>query len=191
MLKSVYLTYNSECCEISFRKSYNKKQTKQPLKRKEGGEKMNRKILVFALLLTLLITIIPTSVSTFWVTSAASPNTEWTLVTDARAMKAYPDLKEYIWQKNATMPPNGQYNIIGLHRLVKTGTTPKGVVFICPRVAWSGEAWISNPLTDNITKTENNSQPIYWANRGFDVYAIDYRTHFVPSTLNSSQRAFM
>jgi pimeloyl-ACP methyl ester carboxylesterase len=152
---------------------------------------MNKKTLVFPLLLCLLITIIPTTVSTFGVTSAASSSTGWTLVADARAMKAYPDLKESIWQKNATMPPNGQYDIIGLHRLVKTGTTPKGVVFICPRVAWSGEAWISNPLTDSFTKTENNSQPIYWANRGFDVYAIDYRTHFVPNTLNNSQRAFM
>ena len=109
----------------------------------------------------------------------------WSLVTDARAMKAYPDLKEYVWQKNASMAPNGQYDKIGLHRLVKTGITPKGVVFITTGPSCNGaEQIISNPPTDNFTLTENYSTPIYWANRGFDVYAIDYRTHFVPVTLN-------
>ena len=115
----------------------------------------------------------------------------WTLVTDARAMKAYPDLREYIWQKNASMPPNGLYDKIGLHRLVKTGTAPKGVIFVAGCPMWGmGEQRISNPTTDNWTKTENYSSPIYWANRGYDVYAIDYRTNFIPNTLNSSQMAF-
>jgi hypothetical protein len=153
---------------------------------------MKRKILVFALLLSLLITIIPTTVTTFGVSSAASPNTDWTLVTDARAMKAYPDLKEYVYQKNATMPPNGQYDKIGLHRLVKTGISPKGVIFMtnCPN--WgTGEQRISNSATDNWTKYENFSQAIYFANRGYDVYAIDYRSHFIPTSLNASQVSFM
>ncbi len=115
----------------------------------------------------------------------------WTLVADGRAMKAYPDLKEYVWQKNATMPPNGQYDKIGLHRLVKSGITPKGVVFLTNCPMWgAGEQRISNPPTDSWTKYENFSQAIYWANRGFDVYAIDYRTHFVPKTLNVSQMSF-
>ncbi len=123
-----------------------------------------------------------------WLTNAlnqfsfdASLTSDWALVTDARPMKAYPDLKESIWQKNATMAPNGQYDKIGLHRLVKTGITPKGVVFLTNCPSWgTGELRISNPSSDNWTKYENYSQAIYWANRGFDVYAIDYRTHFVP-----------
>jgi alpha-beta hydrolase superfamily lysophospholipase len=116
----------------------------------------------------------------------------WTMTVDGRSMKAYPDLKEYVWQKNATMPPNGQYDKIGLHRLVKTGITPKGVVFLTNCPMWgTGELRISNPSSDNWTKYENNSQAIYWANRGFDVYAIDYRTHFVPKTLNASQMSFV
>ena len=151
---------------------------------------MKRKILVFALLLSLVITLIPTSTSMFEATSA-SPDTGWTLVTDAREMKGYPDLREYIWQKDATMPPNGEYDKIGLHRLVKTGSTPKGVVFINSGTYGYGGSWISNPSTDSFTKIENESQAIYWANRGFDVYAIDYRTHFVPATLNTSQLGFM
>jgi hypothetical protein len=152
---------------------------------------MKRKILVFALLLSLVTTIIPTTTSIFGATSAASPDTGWTLVTDARAMKGYPNLVEYVWQKNASMAPNGIYDKIGLHRLVQTGITPKGVVFINPGTYGSGEALTSNPTTDNYTKIENESQAIYWANRGFDIYAIDYRTHFVPATLNTSQLGFM
>ena len=115
----------------------------------------------------------------------------WTLINDARTVKAYPDLREYVWQKNASMAPNGQYDKIGLHRLVKTGTTPKGVVFILPGLFGSGERLISNPPSDNFALTENYSQAMYWANRGFDVYSIDYRTHFIPSNFNASQLSFI
>lgn len=121
------------------------------------------------------------------------PVGNWTLVTDARAVKAYPELREYVWQKNASMPPNGQYDKIALHRLVKTGITPKGAVFIYE--GWvggsSGERAISNPPSDNWTKYENFSQPIYWANRGFEVYAMDFRTHFIPINLNLSQAPYI
>jgi len=133
-----------------------------------------------------------------WLTDAynqfsfvASLTSDWTLVNDARAVKAYPDLQEYVWQKDAIMQPNGQYDKIGLHRLVKTGITPIGVIFMTDCPMWgAGEQHISNPPTDNWTKYENYSSAIYWANRGFDVYAIDYRTHFVPKDLNSSQMSF-
>jgi len=141
--------------------------------------------LTVLLITGLLTTAIPLLVPTF----AASDS--WTLVNDARAMKAYPDLKEYVWQKNATMPPNGPYDKIGLHRLVKMGITPKGVVFMLPGAYGSGEQLVSNPPTDSYTKTENISNCIYWANRGLDVYALDYRRHFIPANFNSSQLSFM
>jgi pimeloyl-ACP methyl ester carboxylesterase len=89
------------------------------------------------------------------------------------------------------MAPNGQYDKIGLHRLIKTGTALKGVILVSGCPMWGmGEQRISNPATDNWTKTENYSPPIYWANHGYDVYAIDYRTNFVPKALNASQMAF-
>ena len=56
----------------------------------------------------------------------------WTLVSDSSNIKAYPSLHEYVWQKNASMAPNGPNDKIGLHRLVKTGTTPTDVIFIMP-----------------------------------------------------------
>jgi len=172
------------------RLTFTSKNKRWRLKAKKGGEKMKRKILVFALLLSLVTTVIPTTTSIFGATSA-SPDTGWTLVTDAREMKGYPDLREYVWQENASMAPNGQYDKIGLHRLVKTGIMPIGVIFMTDCPNWgAGEQHISNPPTDNWTKYENYSSAIYWANRGFDVYAIDYRTHFVPKDLNASQMSF-
>jgi len=115
----------------------------------------------------------------------------WSLIYDGRSLKAYPDLKEYVWQKNASMPPNGEYDVISLHRVVKTGATSKGAILYIGCPMWGmGEQRISNPATDNWTKTEDYSAPIYWANRGFDVYAIDFRINSVPKTLNASQLSF-
>jgi pimeloyl-ACP methyl ester carboxylesterase len=119
-------------------------------------------------------------------------NQDWTLVTNARTMKAYPNLRESIWQKNASMAVTSPYDKIGLHRLVNPSIPSKGVVFITDCPTWgTGEERITNPPTDNWTKTENFSQAIYLANRGYDVYAIDYRTHFVPNNLATSQMGFM
>ncbi len=115
---------------------------------------------------------------------------DWTLVYEGRSIKAYPDLREYVWQKTPIAAPHGIYDKIGLHRLVKTGITPKGVVFMNHWAGNSVEQLMSNPPTDNYTKYENISQAIYWANRGFDVYTINYRTGFTPP-LNASQLSFM
>jgi len=121
-------------------------------------------------------------------TCAASDG--WTQVA-VRSLKAYPDLEETVWQKVPIMPPNGPYDMIGLHRLVKKGIKPLGVLFILPGTWSNGEQLISNPPEDPWTKDEAHTQAIYWANRGFDVYAIDYRTHFIPITLPASQLSFM
>jgi pimeloyl-ACP methyl ester carboxylesterase len=148
-----------------------------------------RKIKTIALAALLIIGLVITAIPVFIPVAKAADS--WTLVNDARGVKAYPDLREYVWQKNASMPPNAQYDKIGLHRLVKTGTTPKGVVFICPGYSSGVGESTSNPPGDNWTKLENFTQAIYWANRGFDVYAVDYRMKFVPNTLNASQLSFM
>ena len=143
---------------------------------------MKYKTLTITLIIGLLITTIPLVIK---FSNAATDN--WTLTQDGRGVKAYADLKEYVWQKNASMEPNGPYDKIGLHRLVKTGVPLKGVVFMLPGLYGSGERLVSNPSTDSFTKTENMSQCIYWANRGYDVYTIDYRTHFIPIDTNKSQ----
>ncbi len=114
----------------------------------------------------------------------------WSLVYDGRSVKGYPDLREYVWQKIPVAPPHGTYDRIGLHRLVKTGITPKGVVFMNHYPGFTPEQLMNWPEA-NWTRYENSSQAIYWANRGFDVYTVDYRNGFVPPTLNASQLLFM
>ena len=159
---------------------------------KYKGEKEKMRKIETAIITTLIIIGLSISfLSIFLPTTNAANDNSWTLINDGRGLNGYPNLKEYVWQKNASMAPNGPYDKIGLHRLVQTGINPKGVVFINPGTYLTGEALTSNPSTDNFTLTENQSQAIYWANRGYDVYAIDYRTHFVPATLTTSQLGFM
>ncbi|MFX0034805.1 MAG: hypothetical protein ACFE9I_04085 [Candidatus Hermodarchaeota archaeon] len=118
-----------------------------------------------------------------------TPLLKWDMTVDARSVKAYPELREYIWELER--PPFGQFDRIGLHRLVKTDIKPEGVVFILPGTWSNGEQLTSNPPEDWWTHDEDHSFAFYLANRNFDVYAIDYRTHFVNQYLNPPDLAFM
>ncbi|MFX1360594.1 MAG: hypothetical protein ACFE8T_09665 [Promethearchaeota archaeon] len=114
---------------------------------------------------------------------------KWVKTVDERGVKAYPDLRETIWQVNR--PPYGPYDIIGLHRLVKEGIEPEGVVFMLPGTWSNGEQLTSNPPGDWWTHDEDHSFGFFLANRNFDVYAIDYRTHFVNPLLEPEDLSFM
>jgi pimeloyl-ACP methyl ester carboxylesterase len=114
---------------------------------------------------------------------------DWTLIHDGRDVKLYPELREYVWETER--PPFGPYDKIGLHRLVKEGIDPLGVVFILPGTWSNGEQLTSNPPEDWWTHDEDHSFAFYLANRDFDVYALDYRTHFVPIDLTPEQLSFM
>jgi len=114
---------------------------------------------------------------------------DWTLVHDGRDIKAYPELKEYVWETER--PPFGDYDKIGLHRVVREGIKPQGVVFLLPGTWSNGEQLTSNPPEDWWTADEDHSFALFLANRNFDVYAIDYRTHFVPIYFTLEQLSFM
>jgi pimeloyl-ACP methyl ester carboxylesterase len=144
-------------------------------------------VLAILLIMALMVTAIPIIIPS----TKAANDSAWTLVTDGRGIKSYPDLREYVWQKNASLAPNGAFDKIGLHRLVSASIGPKGVIFINPGAWGSGEQLISTLPESNFTASENSSQPIYWANRGFDVYSIDYRAHFVPANATTNQFSFM
>jgi len=147
-------------------------------------QKTNRTSIAILLVILFVVSALPTFVKT---TEAAT--SDWT-PTSTQPLKAYPDLRESQWQKVPTALPNGPYDRIALHRLNNPALTPKGVVFVIPGLYGNGETYVSNPPTDNYTKFESNSQCIYWANRGFDVYTMDYRQHFIPIDFNKSQLAF-
>ena len=85
------------------------------------------------------------------------------------------------------MAPNGPYDKIALHRLVNPNIITKGAVFVDPGIYGSGEQLISNPSTSNYSIDESSNQLVYWANRGFDVYSIDWRAHYLPLNMNTSQ----
>ncbi|MFX1501779.1 MAG: alpha/beta hydrolase [Promethearchaeota archaeon] len=114
---------------------------------------------------------------------------DWTLIHDGRSVQLYPELREYVWETER--PPFGSYDRIGLHRLVKEGIKPEGVVFLLPGTWSNGEQLTSNPPDDYWTHDEDHSFGFFLANRNFDVYAIDYRTHFVPQYLSPEDLSFM
>ena len=156
----------------------------------KGERKTNKTAFATIVSLLTLLLIISSMPGLIQTTRAATSG--WTLVTNGVSLKAYPNLLEFVWQKNATLLATTPYDKIGLHRLVNPNIVPRGVVFLTNCPTWgTGAERISNPATDNWTKYENFSQAIYWANRGFDVYAIDYRSYFVPKNLNASQMSFM
>ncbi|MFX0012145.1 MAG: serine aminopeptidase domain-containing protein, partial [Candidatus Hermodarchaeota archaeon] len=114
---------------------------------------------------------------------------KWIKSTDSRDIKLYPALKESIWSLKRA--PYGAYDAIGLHRVVKSDIEPKDVVLMLPGTWSSGEQLTSNPPTDPWTKNETHTFAYYLANRGFDVYAIDYRTHSVNLYLEPGDLSFM
>ena len=113
----------------------------------------------------------------------------WTFVEDGRGVKLYPELRESIWQTDRS--PFDTYDKIAVHRVVKEGIKPKGVVFILPGTWSNAEQLISNPTDDWWSADEDHSFAYFLANRGFVVYAIDYRTHFVPPELSLAELEFM
>lgn len=99
---------------------------------------------------------------------------------------AYPDLKEYIWTKKVA--PYGPCDRISVHRLVKEHSRPCAAVFILPGTWASGEQMISNPPGSlgagrHWFKWDQYNITHYLANRGFDVYSMDYRSHFLEEYL--------
>jgi pimeloyl-ACP methyl ester carboxylesterase len=115
---------------------------------------------------------------------------DWALTNNGRIINGCPNLREYVWVKNTSMSPNGPYDKIGLHRLTKAGVQTKGAIFMDPGIYGSAEQLLS-PTDSNYSIDESSNQLVYWANRGFDVYSIDWRAHFLPSTMNSTEASSM
>ncbi|MEJ2294968.1 MAG: alpha/beta hydrolase [Candidatus Lokiarchaeota archaeon] len=114
---------------------------------------------------------------------------KWVKTIDSREIKLYPDLKESVWQLDRS--PYASYDKIGLHRVIKEDIEPKDVVLMLPGTWSNGEQLISNPTDDPWTKDESHTFAYYLANRDFDIYALDYRTHFVNLYLEPDELSFM
>ncbi|TRM77112.1 alpha/beta hydrolase [Sulfolobus sp. A20-N-F8] len=104
--------------------------------------------------------------------------------------KDFPHIKHTFWSKEAKTPPVGEYNKIGVHRLVNENCSKLvSAILVLPGTWSSGEQLSSNE--DRWSRNENVDEPFFWANRCIDVYLMDYRTHFVPIEKDSSELEFM
>ncbi len=134
----------------------------------------------------------------------ASEGDDWALTIDGESLDLIPELEEYSWILDR--PPYTPHDKIALRRLVKSGEEPIGVIFIFPGTWSSGDQLISDDVycqyleaidadEEEIEKLRNmvaeHSICHYLALRGFDVYSIDYRTHFVPNTYTQDDLKFM
>ncbi len=97
--------------------------------------------------------------------AVAAQDAGWQTTVEHRTIAGNPDLFETAWQ---TARPGGAYDKIAVHRYA--GVNPRKIAFLyLPGTNMNGEL----ALTD-----ERYNLWLYLAHRGFDVYALDYRTHF-------------
>ena len=90
----------------------------------------------------------------------------------SRAEAAVPgtEMRTTAWQ--ATRPPGGRHDTIELHRYRGRGPHTATLLYL-PGTYMHGEAALQD---------EAHNLWLFLAARGVEVYALDYRTHFVPST---------
>jgi len=156
---------------------------------------------------------IASTIATIFVTSVVIPASligitesgdEWSLVIDGKSLELIPELEEYCWVLDR--PPYEPWDRIALRRLVKIDGEPLGTIFILPGTTSSGDQIISDDVycqyleaidadQDKINeignKVKEHSICHYLALRGFEVYSMDYRTHFVPMTYDPGDLGFM
>jgi pimeloyl-ACP methyl ester carboxylesterase len=81
------------------------------------------------------------------------------------------NLIETVWHTHR--PPEGEYDTVGLRRLIADNNLdPAGVIVYLPPSATSARLY---------TNSQDYDFRIYLANRGYDVFSVDYRASFVPS----------
>jgi len=142
--------------------------------------KSNRRIaIVFCIALMLAITIARGAERCAF---ALPPLRGFSQIAAPRALKGGPGI--YEWQFVAERGPS-RFDRIGLHRIASGPVAPAhpGVVMLyLPGTNMNGEVAIDDP---------RYSMPLYLAAHGVDVWAMDYRTHFVPPDTPAEKLAAM
>jgi pimeloyl-ACP methyl ester carboxylesterase len=146
-----------------------------------NSQKVKTSVLMALIVIGLVISMFPVTVS------CEQPEVEgWTLTVDEGPIEGNPDLAEYVWIANRT--PYGLYDKIAVRRVVRAdGEAGECVVFILPGT-WSSGEQLVHIRKDGVQygiPNANSSILLYLAKRGFDVYTLDYRTHFVPHTVTN------
>ncbi len=113
---------------------------------------------------------------------ASPPAQEFSQLGAPRALKGAPGIHE--WHFVAARGPS-PFDRIGLHRIASGPAAPAhpGIVMLyLPGTNMNGEVAIDDP---------RYSMPLYLAAHGVDVWAMDYRTHFVPPDTPADKLAVM
>jgi pimeloyl-ACP methyl ester carboxylesterase len=85
-----------------------------------------------------------------------------------------PSLTETYWKAAVDVPPpftRSEYDIIGLHRIAGDNPRPGRVLLFLPGAQCNGNLY---------TPDETRDFRLWLANRGYEVYSLDYRVHFAP-----------
>lgn len=101
---------------------------------------------------------------------AAGANADFSTFSKETAIEGNPRITETVWR--AVVPPEGDYDRIGLHRFQDTSGKAKAVMLYLPGTNMNGELAVLD---------EDHNLWLYLAARGIKVYTLDYRTHFVPN----------
>lgn len=121
--------------------------------------------------------VIRASVVVFGTLAALTPSASpaeiaaaWTVAEPERPLAALPAVRETRWR--ALRPPGGAYDQLELHRYRGQGPA-RAVLLYLPGTNMNAEL----ALTD-----EDHNVWLFLASRGVDVFALDYRTRFVPAS---------
>jgi len=160
-----------------------------------------------------VIVVVLISLTVGWSGAWAREYRDWSLV-EQGPLSLQPELNHTVWETQRP-PYRGGHDRIRLQRLVDPTRTPKAVVFLFPgtnsnagnitcdafiaNTLASIERWKNDPalkshaaaLKDELPAANERLIARYLAANGYDVYAIDYRTHFVPMDTPPKELGFM
>jgi len=104
-----------------------------------------------------------------WPCLAPAQESSWSLARAEASLEGVADVRETRW--TSTRPPGGAYDRIELHRY--RSVAPRAAVLLyLPGTNMNGEVAVTD---------ESHNLWLFLARRGVEVYALDYRTRFVPS----------
>jgi pimeloyl-ACP methyl ester carboxylesterase len=101
--------------------------------------------------------------------SASAADSTWTAAAEAPLTGAT-DIKETRWE--SARPPGGAYDHIRVHRYRTAGPAKAALVYL-PGTNQNGQVALAD---------EDHNLWVFLARRGVEVYALDYRTAFPPSS---------
>ncbi|MEW6141819.1 MAG: hypothetical protein AB1597_01495 [Chloroflexota bacterium] len=124
-----------------------------------------------ALLALTVAVMLASVVITGCVSSAGSGGqAAWTEVS-SKPVEGQPGLLETVWETER--PPQAKYDKVGVRRLKSTSLGPTlGIIFFIPSSVTSARLY---------TSSEDHDFRLFLANRGYEIYSLDYRASFIPA----------